>query len=84
MMLRESKTGTSLAKLTKGLIKLVYSYKVPELKYDKQASKRKYNYQTWQMKLQQILEMFTQTACVLPRDKVVPFADPAAMGNRAL
>jgi len=30
------------------------------------------------------LAMFTQTACVLPRDKVVPFANPNSMGNRAL
>jgi hypothetical protein len=36
------------------------------------------------MKIQPILAMFSQTANVLPRDKVVPFADPAAIGNRAL
>jgi hypothetical protein len=40
LMLRQSKTGTSLAKLTKELIKLADSYKVPELKFDEQASKR--------------------------------------------
>jgi hypothetical protein len=57
---------------------------VPELKFDKQASKRQYNYQTWLMKLQPILVMFTQTACVLPKDKVVPFTDPALIGNGVL
>jgi hypothetical protein len=40
MILREGKTGTSLAKLTKELIKLAESYKVPELKFDEQASKQ--------------------------------------------
>jgi hypothetical protein len=84
MMLWEGKTGASLAKLTKELIKLAESYKVPELKFDEQASKRRYNYQTWLMKLQPILAMFIQTACVLPGDKVVPFSDPTSMGNWAL
>jgi hypothetical protein len=40
MILCEGKTGTSLAKLTKELIKLAESYKVPELKFDEQASKQ--------------------------------------------
>jgi hypothetical protein len=39
LMLCQSKTGTSLTKLTKELIKLAESYKVPELKFDEQASK---------------------------------------------
>ena len=39
LMLRQNKTGTSLAKLTKELIKLADSYKVLELKFDEQASK---------------------------------------------
>jgi hypothetical protein len=57
---------------------------VHELKFDKQASKRQYNYQTWIAKLQPILAMFSQTASVLPGDKVVPFLDPHCVGNRAL
>jgi len=84
LMLRQNKTGTSLAKLTKELIKLADSYKVPELKFDEQASKRRFNYQAWIMKLQPILAMFSQTAQVLPNDKVIPFTDPHAIGNRAL
>jgi len=84
LLLRQSKSGQSLAKLTKELIKLAESYKVPELKFDEQASKRRFNYQAWIMKLQPILAMFTQTATVLPRDKIVPFSDPHAIGNRAL
>lgn len=39
LLLRQSKSGQSLAKLTKELIKLAESYKVPELKFDEQASK---------------------------------------------
>jgi hypothetical protein len=84
LMLRQGKSGTSLAKLTKELIKLADSYKIPELKFDEQASKRRFNYQAWLMKLQPILAMFTQTASVLPKDKVIPFSDPNAIGNRAL
>jgi hypothetical protein len=59
LMLRQSKTGTSLTKLTKELIKLAESYKVPELKFDEQASKQHFHYQTWIMKLQPILAMFS-------------------------
>jgi hypothetical protein len=83
-MLRQGKSGTSLAKLTKELIKLADSYKVPELKFDEQARKRRFNYQAWLMKLQPILAMFSQTASVLPHDKVVPCSDPYAIGNHAL
>jgi hypothetical protein len=84
LMLRQGKSGTSLAKLTKELIKLAESYNVPELKFDEQASKRRLNYQAWLMKVQPILAMFSQTASVLPRDKVVPFSDPNTIGNCAL
>jgi hypothetical protein len=83
-MLRQNKVGTSLAKLTKELIKLADSYKVPELKFDEQAGKRRFNYQAWLTKLQQILAMFSQTSSVLPKDKVIPFEDPNSIGNRAL
>jgi hypothetical protein len=84
LMLRQNKSGTTIAKLTKELIKLAESYKVPELKFDKQASKRRFNYQAWLMKIQPILVMFLQTSSVLPHGKVVPFSDPHAIGNRAL
>jgi hypothetical protein len=36
------------------------------------------------MKLQPILAMFLQISLVLPKDKVIPFEDPNAIGNRAL
>jgi hypothetical protein len=36
------------------------------------------------MKIQPILAMFSQTATVLPNDKIVSFRDPHAIGNRAL
>jgi hypothetical protein len=84
LLLRQNKNGTTLAKLTKELIKLAESYKVPELKFDEQASKRRFNYQAWIMKLQPILAMFNQTATVMPHDKIIPFTDPHALGNRAL
>jgi hypothetical protein len=83
-MLRQTKNGTSLAKLTKELIKLADSYKVLELKFDEQAGKRRFNYQAWLMKLQPILAMFWQISSVVPKDKVIPFEDPNAIGNRAL
>jgi hypothetical protein len=51
LMLQQNKVGTSLAKLTKELIKLADSYKVPELKFDEQAGKRRFNYQAWLTKL---------------------------------
>jgi hypothetical protein len=41
----------SLAKLTKEIIKLADTYKVPELRFDEQASKRRFNFQNWIMKL---------------------------------
>jgi hypothetical protein len=82
LMLRDThkKTGTSSAKLTKDIIQIADTHKVPELKFDEQASKCRFNYQAWIMKLQPILAMFPQTATVLPRDKVIPYADPTAMG----
>jgi hypothetical protein len=48
-------TGTTLAKLTKELIKLAETYKVPELRFEEQATKRRYNYYTWIAKLKSIL-----------------------------
>jgi hypothetical protein len=50
------------AKLAKELIKLASSYKVQELTFDVQASKRRYNFSTWFSKLQTILSVFPQTA----------------------
>jgi hypothetical protein len=84
LMLCQNKNAQSHAKLTKELIKLAESYKVPDLKFDKQASKQRFNYQAWIRKIQPILAMFSQMATVLPNDKIVPFSDPHAIGNRAL
>jgi hypothetical protein len=53
------------AKLAKELIKLANSYKVPELTFDVQASKRRFNFSTWYSKLQTILSMFPQTGTKL-------------------
>jgi hypothetical protein len=39
-MLWEDKCGTTISKLTRELIKLAESYKVPELKFDEKASKQ--------------------------------------------
>jgi hypothetical protein len=57
VMLRDAdkKDGLSLAKLTKEIIKLADTYKVPELKFNEQASKRRYNCQTSIIKLRPIL-----------------------------
>ncbi len=77
-------TNITLAKLTKEIIKLADTYKVPELRFDEQASKRRFNFQNWIMKLRPILAMFPQTASVLPADSVVHFTDPHNIGNKAL
>ncbi len=74
----------SLAKLAKDLIKLADTYKVPELRFDEQAKKRRYNYHTWISKLRPILAMFSQTSSVLTDDTVTPFSDPTCIGNKAL
>jgi hypothetical protein len=86
MMLRDAnkKDWLSLAKLTKEIIKLADTYKVPELKFDEQASKQCSNYQTWIMKLRPILAMFPQRASVLPGDSIIPFQAPHSNGNRTL
>jgi hypothetical protein len=85
MVLQGNETNNiSLAKLTKKIIKRADTYKVPELRFDEQASRHHFNFQTWIMKLRPILAMFPQTAKVLPSDTVVPFADPHCTGNRAL
>jgi hypothetical protein len=85
MELREHQgNNTTLGKLTKEIIKLADMYKVPELRFDEQASKRRFNFQNWIMKLWPILAMFPQTASVLPVDTVVPFTDPHNIGNKAL
>jgi hypothetical protein len=60
---------------------LAETYKVPELKFDEQASKHHYNYQTWIMCLQPIIAIYPQTAPVLPGDKVIPFVDSHTIGN---
>jgi hypothetical protein len=85
MILRENQGNSgSISKLTKEIIKLADTYKVPELKFDEQAARRRFNFQTWIMKLKPILAMFSQTAKVLPTDTVVPFDDPHHIRNRVL
>jgi hypothetical protein len=85
MILRENQGNSgSISKLTKEIIKLADTYKVPELTFDEQAARRCFNFQTWIMKLKPILTMFSQTAKVLPTDTVVPFDDPHHIGNRVL
>jgi hypothetical protein len=85
MKLHESSGNNySIAKLTKEIIKLAETYKVPELKFDEQAQRRRFNFHSWIMKLKPILAMFPQTSKVLPGDTVIPFTDPHHIGNRAL
>jgi hypothetical protein len=51
LKLRESNGNNySIAKLTKEIIKLAETYKVPELKFDEQAQRRRFNFQSWIMK----------------------------------
>jgi hypothetical protein len=77
-------SGSSLAKLTKEMIKMADSYKVPELSFDEKAAKCRLNFQGWILKLRPILMMFQQTSSVLTSDKVTPFPCPECIGNQAL
>jgi hypothetical protein len=72
------------AKLAKELIKLAQTYKVAELPFDNQATKRRMNYFLWSTKLRLILAMFPQTSKVLNSVNVTPFEDADCVGNKAL
>jgi len=73
------------AKLAKELIKLANSYKIQELTFDVQASKRRFNFSTWFSKMQTILSLFPQTACVIQQDGTIRFYDNNNdLGNKAL
>jgi hypothetical protein len=72
------------AKLAKELIKLANTYKVPELTFSDQASKRHFGYQTWFNKLRLILVMFPETSEVIQGEKIVPLNDANCVCNKAL
>jgi hypothetical protein len=73
------------AKLAKELIKLANSYKISELIFDVQASKRRFNFSTWFSKMQTILSMFPQTASVIQHDgKIGFYQNTNDFGNKAL
>jgi hypothetical protein len=77
--------ATIQAKLAKELIKLANSYKIPELTFDVQASKQRFNFSTWYSKLQTILLMFPQTASVIDNMGMVKFYENSNdVGNKAL
>jgi len=63
---------------------LAETYKVPELCFDEQANKWRYNFHTWISKLKSIIAMFPQTASVFTGDKVVFYSNPDCIGNKAL
>jgi hypothetical protein len=79
-----SSDATLQAKLAKELIKLANSYKIPELTFDVQASKRRYNFSTWFSKIQTILSMFPQTATVIQGGTVTFYKNSNDFGNKAL
>jgi hypothetical protein len=80
-----SDEATLQAKLAKELIKLANSYKFPELTFDIQASKRRYNFSTWFTKLQTILSMFPQTSNVIQDSGMIMFyPNSNDFGNKAL
>jgi hypothetical protein len=77
--------ATLQAKLAKELIKLANSYKIPELTFDVQASKRRFNFSTWYSKMQTILSMFPQTALIVQDPNTVTFyPNSNDIGNKAL
>jgi len=53
--------NSAQAKLAKELIKLANTYRVLELTFTDQASRRRFNFQTWFNKLWPILAMFLET-----------------------
>jgi len=57
---------------------------VPILKYDEQATKRRWNYQNWVARLRPVLEMFKQTASVFNQEIIIVYKDPLHVGNKAL
>jgi hypothetical protein len=76
--------ATQQAKLAKELIKLATSYKIPELTFDVQASKRCFNFSTWFSKLQMILSMFPQTASIIQDDgNIMFYSNSNDFGNKA-
>jgi hypothetical protein len=83
--LTNSNEATLQARLAKELIKLANSYKIPELTFDIQASKRRFNFSTWFSKLQNILSMFPQTSSVVDDSGTIIFySNSNDFGNKAL
>jgi len=77
--------ATLQAKLAKELIKLANSYKIPELTFDVQASKGRFNFSTWYSKMQTILSMFPQTALIVRDPNTISFyPNINDIGNKAL
>lgn len=74
-----------LAKLTKDFLTHSEKHKLNELKYEENAGKRRLYFHNWLTRLAQVIKMFSQTAAVFDtNNNVVPFSDPACIGNRAL
>ena len=59
-------------------------HKIPELRYDVQAHKRRLLYHSWFTRLLPIIKMFPQTSPVYSDNNIVPFTDPSCIGNQAL
>jgi hypothetical protein len=82
--LAKSDESTKQAKLAKELIKLANTYKVPELKFSDQASKRRSAYNAWVTKMRTILSMFPGTMNLFQQDTIIPFSDPDCAENKAV
>ena len=84
LMLTSKNTSVSLANLSEKLLTHEDKHKVPELRYDVQANKRRLLYHNWFTRLLPIIKMFPQTSPIYHDNTIIPFNEPSCIGNQAL
>jgi hypothetical protein len=78
---------TNLAKLTKYILKLADSYKVPTLKFNSDPIKQQKYYNEWTSKIYSFTYMFHQTVRVMRSGAfgtITFYDEPQYIGNKAL
>ena len=75
---------TLLPKLTKELLTHAEKQAVGILKYDDNASKRRYNYQRWITGITTVMEMFKETQGIIVVETIKSFKDPNCVGNQSV
>jgi hypothetical protein len=74
--LQKTKGTFTLPKLSGKLLEQATKQKLPTLAYDKDATKRRYYWNTWYMKLQIILGLFSPTAKLVDSNGTISPFDP--------